>query len=958
MTHRRVSANRRHWCRAGSHATATFFALIALSGVHHAASAADPLDEVLVTGSRIDRSLNDVTGPTLVIGPEDFERKPIASAGEVLQALPMQTGYTINGNDNYGDGTTRIDLRGLGPERTLILLNGRRFVFGGLGADASVDIDTIPVSLIERVEVSASGASTIYGADAVAGVVNVITRQDFSGVQFEAGYGLAEQGDGDVMRGQALFGHNFARGNLSFGLEFAEQQGVGQADRGYSAQVESLASPEGPVLNTGSLYAAEAAIDVPPGNALDLPPLDGLPFYTHVAAMGSDSAQAYRPFDPTMDLFNYAPYTYLQTPVKRSTAWLSGRYDLGDDTELFIEALAQRRDSRQGHAPPAYHNFYAGAAPLDPETGQQVIPATNYYNPFGVDVPGIFRSLFEAGGRDFSQQADAYRVVTGVRGAFDGWHWEGSVTWGRNESESHEPDQILRDRIHDAVGPSGLDAGGTLRCGEPDPSTGLVPPQNVIAGCVPLNLFAGTGADGRGTITRDQLDGVLSDLTNRGFNEQWVVDATLSGPFGTLPAGEVQWAAGMQFRRETGQLRLDPLASEGVTGGLRLSLPTSASFDSREVFVETRVPLLRDTFAAQALEFSGGARYSRFSEFGDATTLSGGLIWRPVSGLTLRGGYSEVFRAPSTLDLFADELHEITAVDDPCGYDPPPEMQANCLADGVPDGSYVQDGSRGTPVTYGGNPGLTPESGATWTAGVLFAPTEWQDLRASIDYWHVDLDDAIDSAGSQTIADECAVTGSPDACDRIDRANDGSISRIDARLANLTRQVVEGIDVTFDVAHSFSSGTLALQLTGTYLESVELKRFDAGTTFSVAGTFDGDYEVSWPQWRAIAALDWTRGALRAGYAAQYIDGFRECGDKNFLYVFLDDDQCRDVSARVYHDLSATLSVHSSLQVTAAIRNLADTDPPRINRSSTANSDPSIYRLLGRSYEVQLLYTFR
>src|SRR5262245_8148834 len=208
------------------------------------------IDEVLVTGSHIVRPLEDATGPTAIVGQEDFERGPTESLGETLQRLPMQTGHTDNSNNNFADGATRINLHGLGPERTLVLLNGRRFVFGGLGADASVDIDSIPLSLVERVEVLASGASTVYGADAVAGVVNVITRKDCSGVEFSGSYALSDRSDGERSAAQVVFGHNFASGNLSAGIEHAEQSGVGQSARDYSAHVESLAGPDGPVVRT------------------------------------------------------------------------------------------------------------------------------------------------------------------------------------------------------------------------------------------------------------------------------------------------------------------------------------------------------------------------------------------------------------------------------------------------------------------------------------------------------------------------------------------------------------------------------------------------------------------------------------------------------------------------------------------------------------------------------------
>ena len=400
-----------------------------------AAPADEIIDEVLVTGSHIVRPLDDATGPTAIVAQEDFERRPAQSLGETLQRLPMQTGYTENANDNFGDGATRINLRGLGAERTLVLLNGRRFVFGGLGADASVDIDSIPLSLVERVEVSANGASAVYGADAVSGVVNVITRKDFSGVEFSGGYAISEHGDGDSSSARIVFGHNFARGNLSAGVEHAEQSVVGQSARSYSAHVESLAGPDGPVVRTGLFTSAEGIFDIPPDNAIGVPVPEPT-FFTRVTGSGAQDASAYRVFDPVTDLFDYASYLYLQTPVERTAAWLSGNYALAEGIDAYVELLAQRRDSSQGRPSATYHNFIRGAAPYDPVTGRQVIPATNYYNPFAADVIGLFRAFVESGGRSFSQQSDAYRLSTGLSRALDRGTWQVSLTWGRNESTS------------------------------------------------------------------------------------------------------------------------------------------------------------------------------------------------------------------------------------------------------------------------------------------------------------------------------------------------------------------------------------------------------------------------------------------------------------------------------------------------------------------------------------------
>lgn len=913
---------------------------------------ASSLDEVVVTGSHLARSVADQTGPTIVVTSADIERTASDAIGKILQALPMQTGTTLNTNNNFGDGSARINLRGLGEERTLVLLNGRRFIFGGLGADSSVDLNTIPVSMVDHVEIFGSGASAIYGSDAVAGVVNIITRTKFSGLETGADYRVAERGDGAVRTVHALAGLDGSRGNLVAGIEYVNQSAVSQGARAYSAHVESLVSPTGPVVRSGS-FSTPQGVFIAPDNMLGW----GDTLLTRATGSGGVGAADFRPFNPATDFFNYAPYSYLQLPSERSAVWLSGHGRLTDSIEIFTESLAQRQRSRQQVAPSDYSNFRAGGAPVDPTTGAQVIPADNYYNPFGVNAIAVFRVLLEGGPLSHAETGESYRQLVGLRGTAGSWHWESGVTWARNTATETDTGELLRDALRSAVGPSGLDASGTVVCGTPNPLTHTVATGDVIAGCVPLNLFGGLGADGRGTITPAQLAYISHTLRNSGNNEHWVVDANVSGPLGHLPAGNVDAVFGAQYRHESGALALDPLTGRGVASGFALQLPTEVSFAAREIYAEMRVPLQKNADGERELEVNPGFRYSRFSPFGDNTSAQLGVRWKIAPVITMRGSYAQVFRAPNTFESFATPQSEVQAIADPCGTGPTPAQQAHCAANGVPGGAYNMPDTHGTGITFGGYPRLTPESGETWTAGLLFPYDRFQGSVA-VDYWHIRLNHAVDAPGPQEIADECADTGSAQACGRITRSADGSISQIDARYANLTRLTVDGVDISLSGSHTFWSGELIGHANGTYLRSVAIKRFDEGATAELAGTFQDD--TSWPRWRAQAALDWLRGPWRASYSIQLIGAQHECGDKIFPgeFAYFSPDQCRIVDRRVYHDISASRSLAAGLRISVSIENLLATNPPRINTSDTANTDPAIYRLLGRTYAVRAVYTHR
>jgi iron complex outermembrane recepter protein len=919
--------------------------------------AASQLEEVVVTGSRFARPMEEATSPITILGPADLARVPGDSIGEILQALPLQNGATMNTNVNVagdgsirGDGSTRVNLRGLGPERTLVLLNGRRFVFGGLGADASVDLNTIPLAMIDRVEISASGASAIYGADAVAGVVNIITRRDYSGVDVGGDYRLTERGDGAVRTAHAVVGFDIDRGNVMLGAEFTEQDAVSEGARSYSAHVESLLQ-NGSVVDTGTIFTPDGDIFIPSANALGLPPSN---FYTRVAGSSGQSTADYRLFNPLTDQVNYAPYGDLQTPTQRGSLWLMAHRNLTDSIEWFAEWLEHRGTSQQAFLPISYSNFATGGAPAD-SSGNQVIPANNFYNPFGIDIPAIFRLMGEDGLEVFHQDSTTQRALMGLRGDVGGWHWEGSLTWARSDTRDFQGNQILASRVRQAVGPSGRNVNGAIVCGTPDPATGIVPAASIIPGCVPLDLFGGAG-----TVTRDQVDYIDADVTNRGHNQQLLGDIALSGAFGRLPAGYVKWALGAEYRRESAGVTLDPLVSEqGIIGDGGGQAVNADAFTANEIYLEAEVPLLAGKPGARELVASLGARYSHFSDFGDTTPLQAGLRWNVVRALTFRGSYADAFRAPSTLDLFETQTEGVGGAADPCGNNPTPAQRRNCQAAGVPGGSYIQPDPSLYRLLSGGNPQLAPETGSTWSAGVLLDLRQFYGVEASLDYWRILLDHAIDTVDDLTILNECANSGSPDACRLITRRPDGSVAAVDARTANLARYAEHGIDLSLSTSHPLWRGKLDAHLAATYLGAFDITRFQNGTTSDVAGTYDTDTEVSWPRWRAQAGMDWARGPWGISYGAQFINSFRECGDKNpfFLFVpFFTAQECRTVESRIFHDVSASYRFAHGLKVTAAVENLLNTDPPRINLSPTDNTDPSIYPLLGRIYAVRVVYS--
>lgn len=911
------------------------------------AAAADDrrIEEVVVTGSRIPVGSSNLTAPLTVMDTADITRGGQDSLGKALQRLPFNTGSAINTNVNSGgDGSVRIDLRGLDPSRTLVLLNGRRFPNGGIGGDTSVDLNTLPLTLIDRAEVLTNGASAIYGADAVAGVVNVITRRDYHGLELGAQQTISERGDGRITTAQVLAGTGIGNGDWAVGLEYVNQDSVTEADRDYSAVPLRILEPGGTPQRVGSGSLPDGNFRVPAGNSLGLSPGR----YTRVTGASGRSADAWRPFTFD-DLFNFAPYQYSQTPSERGTFWLLGTHALAHETTVFVEGLLHHRESSQRLAPAPY--FSEDSAPLL-ASGEPGIPASNYYNPFGVDLVGVRRRLVEMGDRGFDQKIDLWRAVLGMRGHIGEWSWEAAASASEGVAKTTEIGLVALARFVPALGPSGPDASGRIVCGARDAATGIVPAANVIAGCVPVDLFGGVG-----TITPEQTDYLGATLRDRGENSQRFVDLSLEGPWGRLPAGEMRWALGAEYRREAGHYRFDPLRKGGTVGSEGDTDLPGGRFDARELYLEGRAPLLRDRRWARAADLTAGVRLSDFSSFGEHTTWQAGLRWQPLAAWALRVNYARVFRAPNITELYQAVANGVDFdASDPCGNAPTLQQSANCAANGVPNGSYVQEEFELSTV-IGGNPELTPESGASFSAGIDFRPAWQSQFSASLDFFNVELDHVIAYPSADDILLECAERGAPDICGRIQRRADGTVVRVNVRPQNFHRTVASGFDFAGALALETRAGQVGIKLNSTYL----MRRDDQLFPEAAAARLDGTIAATpftagaLPRWRAIAQIDLERGPWSIGYAAQFIDSSTDCGDGS---GFLEVPECRSVDSVLYHDLDASYRFAGGIELRAGIGNIGDQDPPFVNNWTGANTDAATYRLLGRTYFAQLRWQIR
>jgi iron complex outermembrane receptor protein len=898
------------------------------------------IDEVIVTGSRIPTSVNDEIMPVTVLDSTDLARGGFDSLSKILQTLPMSASSVLNTNvNNGGDGSARVDLRSLQPKRTLVLLNGNRLPNGGIGGDDSVDLNSIPAAMIDRVEVLTTGASAIYGADAVAGVVNLITKRDFNGIDLAAEQSQSYRDDGVISTLTFNAGHEVFGGQWMLGGEYVDQRAVSDSARGYSAVPLNIVDVNGDKQFSGSSGLPEGLFIVPAGNALGL----AQDYYTRVNGSVGRTAANYR-FLQDADFYNVAPYNYLQTPNQRSSVWLFGTQPLTSNMSLHVEGLYNHRYSSQVIAPTNFNTDLEPELPILAD-GSQGIPATNYYNPFGENL-GLRRRFVELGNRIFQQRVDMNRELGSLSIQKGSWNITPAVSYSHSNATETDVGTIPGQLLATAVGPSGPNAQGQIVCGLPDAS-GIVPASAIIPGCVPIDLFGGVGS-----LTAAQIAYLRHTLVDHGTDSEWIASIDARGPWGAVSGGPIQWGAGAEYRRDEGSYIFDPNRGGGVVGsGGQADIPEE-SIAAREVYLEMRAPLVRQHPFVQALDLSTGARYSDFSTFGGHFTWQAGLRWQPFESWALRTNYARVFRAPSLQELYLAGSVGADLQFDPCGHSPTPIQRVHCAANGVPGGQYVQSLATfldAYNVYQGGNPNLGPESGYSFDSGVELRPPGLPNFRASLDYYEINLNGYISNPGTADILQQCADGGQADICSLIRRAADGSIVSVSAIPRNFGNVVVSGIDMAASTITNRSFGRFKLSIQASYLARHDTQLFPGGETTPEAGTYSAS-AAALPRWRSLAHVDFDRGPWHFSYSNQWIGGYAECG-----YVFFQQVQyCRRVDDVFYQDVEAALTIRNSLTLRLGVNNLTNQQPPFLNVNG-ANTDTSTYRLLGRTFFVAVRY---
>lgn len=912
------------------------------------------LDRVEVVGSRIRGVDRETWKPVLAIERIDLERSGMLSVGEILQSLTVHGAALNPAVNNGGDGSTRVDLRNLGEQRTLVLVDGRRWI---TGIDGAVDLGSIPLALVERIEILKAGASAVYGSDAVAGVVSVTTRREVRGRQARLQLGAFGQGDGESAAVELASGWTAAGWDGNVSLVHQRQEPVYARDREISSRpvaglpandVFAGASPASPFGLFGFGLRGVCPFDPAgnyPANGLCASP-DGRPppFNRTTYAPEIDG---YRLFDPRRDGYNFALENYLLTPHERSAAFLGARRRFGETLAADLQVLVNGRRSAQELAPSP---IMLGAAL--PGASNLTIPADHVHNPFGQPVTGL---VLRPGGalRRFEQDARTYHLAGGLSGILQpgnrlfGWRLDAVLS--RRTLDVDSEGLLDAGRLRLALGPSFRDGAGIARCGTP---------AATVPGCVPLDPFRGPQG-----LTPEMLDYLYYGGSDRSRTDTRQLRLHLDGDLLELPAGALGFALGYEYRRDSGRSRLDPrrVALQGIV---------DTSFGGRlaahESYLELSAPVLAGARQEAQLEASLALRHSRYDAFGSTSELEAGLRWTPTERLMLRASHAGGFRAPIVSELFFPAGEGIAGlVDDPCNAvnRPGPTQRANCAADGVPGGEYVPSGVLFT-VLDGGNPALQPENARSYGLGMVWSPVWSPGLDIALDWYRLRIDDAIARPGHLDLLRFCADAGVPEACARTRRDASGELLAVDARLLNSGRLEVEGWDLGVKHLSDTRAGrvTLAWDLAYGVRHRFEVPRGSGiRSNLSVLRPWEPGFRL-----RSNLQLGWQRQAWSVVAIARYFSGLKEacvspvqsgrpdlCSDPDTPSPVVPGFPVNRLGSATYLDLQVGWDSPGAGRIVLGVRNVLDRDPPR-SYSAFANSFDPAYPLPARQAYLRLI----
>jgi len=956
-----------------------------------AAEQAEEQRAIVVTGSRIQRTDLESTNPVAVVSSEEFRLTGAVNVEQVLNTLPQVLPGVTGFSNNPGNGNVTFNLRNLGASRTLVLVNGRRWML----SDTSqlVDGNTIPQFLLSNVEVLTGGASAVYGTDAVAGVINFNLRE-VEGLELNGTYSLTGEGDGPRYQFNAAIGTAFddGRGSVTMYASYTQRDPIFQGARDFSARAAAdgcIAPGSADAQGIGRRFTGGIAVAGCEGRGGELGYLPGgsatTPVATIIAPSGTlifnPTGGGSRPFVDPDDLYNFAPENYLQLGQERYLGGAYGRYEFTDNIEAYAEVSFVRNEVPTQLAPtpagvsaplfvnsPFFNNQTSTLLNTNPVS---TTPGATLGNPLYRQTQVNFR-FNQLSGRVSNFDRDAFRVLGGIRGDItDDLRFDAYYNYARTTNTVLQRGNISRSRYINALTVEFVPGSTTqLRC---------VDATARGAGCVPINAF------GLGLADPAAIDYVSVNATNVTSSELINAVGSINGELVNLGLGadDIAFAAGVEYRKVRAEFIPDEFLSSGDVLGFNAGTPTAGSYDVREIFGELRVPVLEDNFIHR-LELNGAFRYSDYSleAIGGTFTYNVGADLAPIEGLRFRGTYARAVRAPNVQDLFGGASTGFPGAIDPCSDRGPAaertaELRAFCIQSGVPTANvFTRDVQPNAQIQadFGGNPNVLEETSDTWTVGAVIQPSFVPRLNITVDYYNIVIDGTIGQLGGGfgNAISACFNT-IRDPADQICQPFFGTRNPVTGALgqnsggqnpligsANVGKLETSGIDIQVDYSFPLLGGDVSLFYLGTYVDKF---RNTPNLLFPtriniVEGAFGS------PEYRHNVRVSYQKGPLLASVRWRHEGGTQD-GRINNTFVG-NDRNVQDpatlptpfIDSYNYFDLALSADISESIQLNAGVNNLFDKQPPILGSAAEqANTLPSFFDVLGRDFFVGVNFRF-
>jgi iron complex outermembrane receptor protein len=909
--------------------------------------------EIVITGSRIRHNPLDQASPIVFIDQQDIQKTGLNSINDVLQRLPSSGGGLNAGNNTSGNigappdgsgvgaGAAEIDLRYLSSRRVLVLVDGLRYVNGASasGVPGATDLNSIPASAIERVEVLQDGASSIYGSDAIAGVVNIITKHRQKGFDVSAQLGkYLDEGDGFTQNYQLSWGNgDSGPTKIVVGANFVKTNGVFAGDRALSAFPNPYSKS---CLEGGcSSFPENGRFVVLQNPALPFNettnPFVDLTLIPPVAGGAPNYPGDFKDFT-TADRYNFAPLNYLETPNKRVGGFVNFSQELAPYANFLFKGIYNRRTSKNQGAP-----LPLGIGPdvgngniLDTLT----VSATNPFNPFGVDLVAgqnytqIKRRLDEIGPRRYDQTVDTYYGVATLNGNFNAlsgdWFWDINGVYGKNKAKQTFLGNINAAKLQQAIGPV----------------------ANCTAPCVPFDFFGTPGS-----VTQAMLDWIGFVEHDSSEQKTWDFTGNISGKLFRLPGGDLGLAAGVEYRDLKGRYDPDPVIVAGLGADIP-SQPTKGSYHVKEAYAELDAPLLRGVPMAELVDLNGAVRFSDYSTSGSHTTFKAGANWMPIKDLRLRGTWAQGFRAPSIGELFGSLSRFDSSIDDPCSiqslqarnFNNDATVKANCASQGAPNGSNTAPTDQLSVIT-GGNEALKPETSKSWVLGGVLSPSFIPRLSLEVNWYDIRVDGAIQSIPAQTTLYRCVYQNDPLACGSVTRSGTGNVVQIRGTLQNIAGIKTQGTDVNLSYRTAKAPwGRLGFTWDNTFLSKYDVitPTTDGFVTEHRKGKEIGSPSQGYPKWKALGSIDWDNDDFGATLTGRYISRLEELNnnDSPMESTFYTDAQLR---------WNPTFMSLKNIGLAVGVNNLFNVHTPGCVTCDINNIDPTLYNTPGRYYYARI-----